>query len=85
MKYSNLAEMFFSKREQLGDHCAYKYKKDGQWESISFREATETAEKIAAGLRGETGFVYEVRRGAGYGVASNARDITFFIHIVPTN
>lgn len=43
------------------------------------------AEKIAAGLRGETGFVYEVRRGAGYGVASNARDITFFIHIVPTN
>lgn len=50
MKYSNLAEMFFSKREQLGEHCAYKYKKDGQWESISFREANETAEKIAAGM-----------------------------------
>ena len=50
MKYQNLAEMFFSKREEFPDKIAYSYKKDGQWESKTFTEAVSCAEKIAAGL-----------------------------------
>lgn len=50
MKYQNLAEMFFSKREEFPDKVAYSYKKDGQWESKTFTEAVSWAEKIAAGL-----------------------------------
>ena len=68
MKYLNLADMFFSKREQLADHCAYKYKKDGKWVSISFREATETAEKIAAGI-----YKKGIRRGDRIALISNNR------------
>lgn len=50
MKYKNLAEMFFSKREEFPDKIAYSYKKDGQWENRTFTEAVSCAEKIAAGL-----------------------------------
>jgi len=50
MKYQNLAEMFFSKREEFPDKIAYSFKKDGQWENKTFKEAVSCAEKIAAGL-----------------------------------
>ena len=68
MKYLNLADMFFSKREHLGDHTAYKYKKDGEWKSISFLEATETAEKISAGLH-----KFGINRGDRIALISNNR------------
>jgi len=48
MKYSNLAEMFFSKKNEYSDHVAYRFKKEGQWQSMTFSEAIEKAEKIAA-------------------------------------
>ena len=50
MKYQNLAEMFFSKRNEFPDKVAYMFKKDGEWQQKTFKEATDCAEKIAAGL-----------------------------------
>ena len=47
--------------------------------------AQMTAEKIAADLHDETSFEFDVRRGAGYGVARDEKDRTFFIHMVPMN
>jgi len=47
--------------------------------------AQMTAENIAAGLRDKTSFEFDVRRGAGYGVARDEKDRTFFIHMVPMN
>ena len=68
MKYLNLADMFFSKRDQLGDHTAYKYKKDDEWKSISFLDATQTAEKIAAGMT-----KFGIGRGDRIALISNNR------------
>ncbi len=50
MDYQNLAEMFFHKKESHSTHTAYMYKKQGIWYTVSYREAVEQAEKIAAGL-----------------------------------
>ena len=50
MKYQNLAEMFFEKRSTMPDHIGYMYKDQGQWKSITFKEAGDRAEKISAGL-----------------------------------
>jgi long-chain acyl-CoA synthetase len=50
MDYLNLADMFFCKRQDFPSHTAYRYKKDGQWVSLTFIEAVEQAEKIAAGF-----------------------------------
>ena len=50
MKYKNLADMFYSKRRDFPSHTAYKYKTKGQWISVSFKEAVDRTEKIAAGL-----------------------------------
>ena len=53
MKYKNLAEMFYSKRQDFPSHIAYKFKSKGQWISVSFEEAVDQTEKIAAGLAAE--------------------------------
>lgn len=50
MKYKNLAEMFFSKREEFPDKVAYSFKKDGIWHELTFKEVVDKAEKISAGL-----------------------------------
>ena len=50
MKYQSLGEMFFSNRTSFPDKIAYKYKKDGQWIPITFKEAADKVEQIAAAL-----------------------------------
>ncbi len=50
MKYKNLAEMFFSKREEFPDKIAYSFKEDGNWKELTFKEVVDKAEKISAGL-----------------------------------
>ena len=42
--------MFFSNRTNYPDKIAYKYKKNGQWLSITFKEAVDKVEQIAAAL-----------------------------------
>lgn len=48
MKFKNLGDMFFSDKDP--EKLAYKYKKDGEWISVSFREAMDKVEKLAAAL-----------------------------------
>jgi len=50
MRHNNLAEMFFSTAERLGDRTAYMHKPDNEYLTISFNEAKEDVQKIAAGL-----------------------------------
>ncbi len=50
MNYLNLADMFFTKRQDFADHPAFRFKKDGQWNTMTFKEAVDQAEKISAGL-----------------------------------
>ncbi len=50
MGFQNLGEMFFDKRRSMPDKVGYMFKEDGQWKSITFKEAVDWAEKIAAGL-----------------------------------
>jgi len=42
--------MFFSKREHFASNTAYQFKKDGQWIALTFKEAVDQSEKLAAGL-----------------------------------
>jgi len=50
MKYKSLGEMFFSNRNDCPDKIAYKYKEDDQWVPITFKEAADKVEQIAAAL-----------------------------------
>ena len=50
MDVLNLADMFFQKRKSHASHVGYMYKKDERWHSVTFEEAVNKAEKIAAGL-----------------------------------
>jgi len=50
MKYQNLAQMFFEKRSTYPDKPAYMFKQGGDWKAITFKEAVDKCEKIAAGL-----------------------------------
>ncbi len=50
MSYKNLAEMFFSTAERLGDRTAYMYKTENEYHSINFNQAKEIVESVAAGL-----------------------------------
>jgi long-chain acyl-CoA synthetase len=50
MRYNNLAEMFFSTAEKLGDRTAYMYKPENEYLSLSFNDAKNSIEKIAGGL-----------------------------------
>ena len=50
MKYSSLAEMFFSVADRFSSKTAYKFKKDGNYQSISFKDAADQVNNIAGGL-----------------------------------
>jgi len=50
MRHNNLAEMFFSTAERLGDRTAFMYKPENEYLSINFNESKEIVKKIAAGL-----------------------------------
>jgi len=68
MDYLNLADMFFSKRQNFPSHTAYRYKKDGQWVALTFKEAVEQAEKIAAGFA-----FYGIKKGDKVALISTNR------------
>ena len=50
MSHKNLAEMFFSTAERLGERTAYMYKPENEYLSINFNQAKEIVENVAAGL-----------------------------------
>jgi long-chain acyl-CoA synthetase len=50
MHHNNLAEMFFSTAERLGERTAYMHKPENEYLSVNFNEAKEGVQKIAAGL-----------------------------------
>lgn len=50
MNYLNLADMLFSKREKYAGHTAYRFKKDDRWNTVTYGQAVEQAEKYAAGF-----------------------------------
>ena len=50
MRYKNLGEMFLTVCEKLNDHPAYMFKKEGSYQSISFKEASQNFKQIAGGL-----------------------------------
>jgi long-chain acyl-CoA synthetase len=50
MRHNNLAEMFFSTAERLGERTAYMYKPGNEYLSITFNESKDSVQKIAAGL-----------------------------------
>ncbi len=50
MQYSSLAEMFFSVADRFSSNTAYKFKKDGTYQSITFKEVADKVNNIAGGL-----------------------------------
>ena len=48
MKYKNLGDMFF--KDKNPEKVAYKYKKEDEWISVTFDQAQERVEQIAAAL-----------------------------------
>ncbi len=50
MAYKNLADMFFQKRNALASKTAYVTKEQGKWISVTYKEAVDEAERMAAGL-----------------------------------
>jgi long-chain acyl-CoA synthetase len=50
MRYNNLAEMFFSTAERLGDRTAFMYKPKNEYLTINFNKAKMNVQNIAAGL-----------------------------------
>jgi long-chain acyl-CoA synthetase len=50
MKFKNLGDMFFSKRNTWPDKTAYMFKKEGTWQEVTSKEAVDRAEKISAGF-----------------------------------
>ncbi len=50
MRYSSLGEMFFEKRQSMPDKVSHKFKKQGQWHELTFKETVDWAEKVSAGL-----------------------------------
>jgi long-chain acyl-CoA synthetase len=50
MRHNNLAEMFFSTAERLGERTAYMHKPENEYLSISFNEAKDGVLNIASGL-----------------------------------
>jgi len=50
MQYSSLAEMFFSVADRFSAKTAYMFKKDGTYQSISFKDAADKVKSIAGGL-----------------------------------
>jgi len=50
MQYSSLAEMFFSVADRFSSKTAYKFKKDGAYQDISFKDVADKVNGIAGGL-----------------------------------
>jgi len=50
MHFTNLADMFYSKRQQYPDHIAYRYKSAGKWLEVNFAKAVDTAELLSGGF-----------------------------------
>jgi long-chain acyl-CoA synthetase len=50
MKYSSLAEMFFTVADRFSSKTAYMFKKEGTYQSISFKDAADKVNSIAGGL-----------------------------------
>jgi len=50
MQYSSLAEMFFSVADRFSSKTAYKFKKDGAYQDISFKDVADKVNNIAGGL-----------------------------------
>lgn len=50
MTYQNLAQMFFSKRDQIPEKSAYRFKENGNWSTVTYKESVDQCEQIAAGL-----------------------------------
>ena len=48
--YNSLPEMFFAQAKQLGSKIAERYKVEGEWRDLSWRELSFTVELIASGL-----------------------------------
>jgi len=66
MKYKNLGDMFF--RDKIPEKVAYKYKKDGKWISVTFKEAQERVEQVAAAL-----FSFGINKGDKVAIMSPNR------------
>lgn len=50
MQYSSLAEMFFSVADRFSSKTAFMYKKEGAYQSISFKDVAEKVNNVAGGL-----------------------------------
>ena len=50
MHFTNLADMFYSKKQLYPDHIAYRYKSKGGWIAVNFKKAVETAELMSGGF-----------------------------------
>lgn len=68
MVYKNLGDMFFQKRQKLGSKTAYMYKQSGEWISVTYKEAVDWAEKIAAGFAS-----LGIKKGDRIGIISENR------------
>jgi len=50
MHFTNLAEMFYTKKQTYPEHIAYRYKSEGKWIAVNFKKAVETAELLSGGF-----------------------------------
>jgi len=50
MPYDNLAQMFFQRAAELEGRPRYRYRVDGDWREVSWREMADRVRAIAAGL-----------------------------------
>jgi len=50
MQYSSLAEMFFNVADRFSSKTAYKFKKDGAYQDITFKDVADQVNSIAGGL-----------------------------------
>ena len=47
---SNLAQLFLQRVEKSGDHEAFRFPQNGDWTSVTWKQAAERVEALAAGL-----------------------------------
>jgi len=50
MQYSSLSEMFFNVADRFSSKTAYKFKKDGAYQDITFKDVADQVNSIAGGL-----------------------------------
>ncbi|HEY4715975.1 MAG TPA: long-chain fatty acid--CoA ligase [bacterium] len=70
MKYEfkNLGQMFFSRMSRYTDNPALRYKKDGQWVDVTWKEAGDSVKAIASAL-----LAIGVKRGDKISIQSQSR------------